>query len=136
MQALFLLLKVPECLVQLYVADLLLLWQETWKNLTPKGREEYDWAVSNHVHTFAGEVYWTRFLCFSCFDNVFIKSSKMLPDCICICIYTLLNNVLHQSAPPISLFLTYFTIHPLSLRFHLYFYKHLYLKGWNFSSVY
>ena len=28
-----------------------------------------------------GLIYWTRFLCFSCFGNVFIKSSKMLPDC-------------------------------------------------------
>ena len=125
--------------VDVYIADLLLLSQETWKILTPKGREEYDWTVSNHVHTFAGEDYWTRFLCFFCFDIVFIKSSKMPPDCcffcFCFCffcIYTLLTNVLHLISP----FLTYLTIHPLSLLFHLYFYKHLYLRGWNFSRVY
>ena len=125
--------------VDVYIADLLLLSQETWKILTPKGREEYDWTVSNHVHTFAGEDYWTRFLCFFCFDIVFIKSSKMPPDCcffcFCFCffcIYTLLTNVLHLISP----FLTYLTILPLSLLFHLYFYKHLYLRGWNFSRVY
>ena len=125
--------------VDVYIADLLLLSQETWKILTPKGREEYDWTVSNHVHTFAGEDYWTRFLCFFCFDIVFIKSSKMPPDCcffcFCFCffcIYTLLTNVLHLISP----FLTYLTIHPLSPLFHLYFYKHLYLRGWNFSRVY
>ena len=125
--------------VDVYIADLLLLSQETWKILTPKGREEYDWTVSNHVHTFAGEDYWTRFLCFFCFDIVFIKSSKMPPDCcffgfvfVFFCIYTLLTNVLHLISP----FLTYLTIHPLSLLFHLYFYKHLYLRGWNFSRVY
>ena len=124
--------------VDVYIADLLLLSQETWKILTPKGREEYDWTVSNHVHTFAGEDYWTRFLCFFCFDIVFIKSSKMPPDCcffcFCFCffcIYTLLTNVLHLISP----FLTYLTIHPLSPLFHLYFYKHLYLRGWNFSRV-
>ena len=123
--------------VDVYIADLLLLSQETWKILTPKGREEYDWTVSNHVHTFAGEDYWTRFLCFFCFDIVFIKSSKMPPDCcfFCFCffcIYTLLTNVLHLISP----LLTYLTIHPLSPLFHLYFYKHLYLRGWNFSRVY
>ena len=58
-----------------------------------------------------GLIYWTRFLCFSCFGNVFIKSSKMNPDCcFFFCIYTLLNNGLHQSAPLISLL-----YHPPSL---------------------
>ena len=125
--------------VDVYIADLLLLSQETWKILTPKGREEYDWTVSNHVHTFAGEDYWTRFLCFF----VLISFSLSLQKCLQIavffvfvfvffCIYTLLTNVLHLISP----FLTYLTIHPLSLLFHLYFYKHLYLRGWNFSRVY
>ena len=69
---------------------------------------------------------------FFCFDIVFIKSSKMPPDCcffcFCVCffcIYTVLTNVLHLISP----FLTYLTIHPLSPLFHLYFYKHLYLRG-------
>ena len=103
--------------------------QETSKNLTPKGREEYDRAVSNHVYTFAGEVYWTRFFCFSCFDKVFIKSSKMPPDrWVFLYLYPLEQCAPSKCSSHLSIF-NLVTIHPLSPLFHLYFYKHLYLKG-------
>ena len=103
--------------VDVYIADLLLLSQETWKILTPKGREEYDWTVSNHVHTFAGEDYWTRFLCFFCFDIVFIKSSKMPPDCcfFCFCFCFFLYLYPPDQCAPSHLSIFNLPYHPPSL---------------------
>ena len=64
------------------------------------------------------------------YHSFFFFMQRILQKCLQIAVfffgfYTLLNNVLHL----ISSFLTYFNIHPLSPLFHLYFYKHLYLRG-------
>ena len=102
-----------------------LLLQETFRKKRrlrfPKGREEYDWTVSNHVLTFAGEVCWTRFLCFSFFDNVSVQ----------ICLQFLYLYPPQQCAPlncssHLSIFILPSTLFiPCSTR---YFYKHFYLK--------
>ena len=122
----------------LYIADLLLLSQETWKKLDATTRVEKSTIEQSATMStplperFIGQ----DFSVFLVLITFTLSLQKCLQIAVFFCIYTLLNNVLHQSAPLISLFVTYFTIHPLSPRFHLYFYKHLYLKGWNLSSLY
>ena len=81
--------------------------QETWKNLAPKGREEYDWAVSNHVHTFAGQFIGQDFSVFL----VLITFSLSLQKCLQIAVCFLYLYPLEQCAPSkcslISLFWTF-----------------------------
>ena len=123
--------KVQLTSVLLY-SYLHLLSQETFRKKRrlriPKGREEYNWTVSNHVLTFAGEVCWTRFLCNSFFDNpsvqICLQFLYLYPPQKC----APLNYSSHLSI----LILPSTLFPPCPTR---YFYKHLYLKVKKFSFV-